>query len=382
LATRHDVTIVGFTSGSEVIPPSFPIRTIEFAWDKPPLYREMGSDDPNVWRPAYEQLNSEIAEPWFVSYLQSAGMEALLGRVSREGFDLIVVHHSNMARFLPAIAPDVPKILNLHNVHALIAERAAAELSGAEAEEARWEAERTRRFERHAASQCELCLVTSEHEADAARRLLGIEHIRVVPNGVDSSRFAPSDGPTTAGYLLFTGTMCYPPNVEAARYFAKAVLPRVRQEEPAARLHIVGAFPVEEVKALASDSVVVHGRVPSMVPYYHEAAVVVVPLLHGGGTRHKILEAAACEKAVVTTTLGVEGLDFTAGKEVVVADTADEFADAVVHLLRAEGERRELGRRARRVARQVEWDEIGTAYCRIVEDVAQQRALATSLEAR
>jgi glycosyltransferase involved in cell wall biosynthesis len=342
----------------------------------------MGSGDPNVWRPAYEKLDREIEEPWFVSHLQSARMEELLGRVSREGFDVIVIHHTNMARFLHALAPDVPKVLNLHNVHALIAERAAAELSGEEGDEARREAERTRLFERQAASQCALCLATSEHEARAARRLLGIEHIRVVANGVDTSRFAPADTPPTAGYLLFTGTMCYPPNVEAARHFATEVLPRVRQEVPEARLHIVGAFPAEEVKALASDSVVVHGQVPSMVPYYHEAVVVVVPLLHGGGTRHKILEAAACEKAVVTTTLGVEGLDFAAGAEVVVADAADDFAGAVVHLLRDEGERRELGRRARRVARRFEWDEIGAAYCRIVEDVAQHRPAMVPVEAR
>jgi glycosyltransferase involved in cell wall biosynthesis len=217
----------------------------------------------------------------------------------------------------------------------------------------------------------------------AARRLLGIDHIRVVPNGVDTDMFVPAEDVPTEGYLLFTGKMNYAPNGEAACYFAREVLPLVRLQMPTARLHIVGAEPGEEVKALACDDVVVHGFVPDVRPYYREAAVVVVPLLRGGGTRLKILEAAACAKAVVSTTLGAEGLELRTGANIVLADSAETFAAEVVGLLGDPARCRCLGRAARAAALRYEWDDIGGHLCGIVEELVQpargNRACASAL---
>jgi polysaccharide biosynthesis protein PslH len=103
----------------------------------------------------------------------------------------------------------------------------------------------------------------------------------------------------------------------------------------------------------------------------------VAPLLHGGGTRLKILEAAASGKAIVSTSRGTEGLQFRVGEDIVVADSAPAFAQAVVDLLRDAPRRRALGRRARDVARQHDWEQIGRQVCRIVEDVAERAHPAT-----
>jgi glycosyltransferase involved in cell wall biosynthesis len=378
LAWRHEVTVVGFACDEARVPPPFPVRTFEHPWEWPPLYRDMLFGDDPVSQAAYDKLLNETEEPWFVSCRQSAGMEELLRRVGSEGFDLVLIEHTNMARFLPALPPDVPWILDLVDLHALMAERAAVDLLGADATKARREAQRTRRFERRAALQCALCLATSECEAKAGRRLLGIDHVRVVANGVDTALFVPAEDTQTEDYVLFTGSMDYAPNVEAVSFFAREVLPLVRREAPAARLHIVGTRPKAEVLALAGDDVVVHGFVPDMRPYYRKAAVVVAPLLHGGGTRIKILEAAACAKAVVATTLGAEGLNLRPGADIVLADTAETFAAAVTRLLSDPERRRRLGRSARAAALPYDWDGIGSQFLQIVEELANSTTCCRS----
>ncbi len=243
-------------------------------------------------------------------------------------------------------------------------------LRQAEEEADRCEAERTRRFESWAAASCTLCLAVSEREAEAVRTLLGVSHVRVVPNGVDTAHFMPGQGDEVHGQILFTGTMDYAPNIEAVHYFIKAILPLIHALTPDATFQVVGTRPTQPILQTAGGAVVVHGQVADMAPHFRETSVVVVPLLHGGGTRLKILEAAASGKAIVTTTLGMEGLDFRPGEDLLVADTPIEFAQAVVGLLRDPEHRRRLGRQAHREAQRYDWDASGEGLLRIVEEVA------------
>jgi glycosyltransferase involved in cell wall biosynthesis len=113
--------------------------------------------------------------------------------------------------------------------------------------------------------------------------------------------------------------------------------------------------------------VIVHGTVPDMRPYFRRATLVVVPLLHGGGTRLKILEAGASGKAIVSTSVGAEGLAFRPGHDLVLADTPEEFADAVTRLCRDGRQRAHLGRNARAASLRYEWKRLGESLCRIVE---------------
>jgi glycosyltransferase involved in cell wall biosynthesis len=189
----------------------------------------------------------------------------------------------------------------------------------------------------------------------------------VVPNGVDARYFVPTPGSGQEGYILFTGSMIYRPNVRAVQHFSREILPRIRSRSPLARFHIVGASPTKDVKDLASDHVTVHGAVPDMRPYYADAAVVVAPLLDGGGTRLKILEAAACGKAIVSTSIGAEGLEFRSRRDILLADSAGDFSDAVVGLLGDEPRRDELGRHARAASLPYDWVQVGADYCRLIE---------------
>ena len=213
-------------------------------------------------------------------------------------------------------------------------------------------------------------MAVSAEEAAAARSLLGATQVHMVPNGVDTSYFAPASGRRDPGKVLFTGRMSYSPNAEAAVQFAKRVLPLVLREVPHARFHVVGDAPSVEVEALG-ETVAIHGRVGDIRMHQRTAEVVVVPVRSGGGTRLKLLEAAACGNAVVTTPLGVEGLTFEPGRDLLVAETDVDFAAAVVDLLRDPDRRAALGVRARAAACRYEWKGIGEAFLQVIEAIAR-----------
>ncbi len=375
LSAEHDVTLVGFSWDSQDSPIicSLPVEVICVPWEPSGPYRKMHEGSPSVSQAASHHLAYESAEPWFVSYYNSATMESLLADLVSRAFDLILIEHSFMARFLPFLRPDVPKVLDMHNVHTLMAWRRVQEKSGSEQADALKEFERTQSYERTVCSACQLCLCCSDQDAEAARRFLNIEHLKVIPNGVDTAMMTIGKAPVTPGYLLFTGMMNYEPNREAVRYFVKEILPLIRAEVPYATFHIAGANPTPEVTALTADSVYIHGSVPDMRPYFHQASVVVVPLLHGGGTRLKILDAAACGKPIVSTSVGAEGLNFVDGRGLLIADSAPRFAQTVVGLLSNPDRQAELSRWARRAAETYDWSDIASEFCGVMTDVAQRR---------
>ena len=165
-------------------------------------------------------------------------------------------------------------------------------------------------------------------------------------------------GPLPAGAdVVFVGSMSYVPNVDAVTFFARDVLPLITAAVPGATFTIVGARPSPAVRALASlPGVRVTGAVDDVNPFYAAAAVAVVPLRMAGGVRMKILEALGLGAAIVSTTIGAEGLDLESGADLVIADTPEQLAEAVIGLLRDPALRERLGRHARETAaRRFSW---------------------------
>lgn len=156
-----------------------------------------------------------------------------------------------------------------------------------------------------------------------------------VSNGVDSEYFSPErsyDNPYTAGELplVFVGAMDYWPNVDAVTNFVRVILPVVRQRLPALRFYIVGSNPPPEVTALGSEqNVVVTGRVPDVRPYVAHASAVVAPLRIARGVQNKVLEGMAMAKTVITSTEALTGINADIGKDILLANTPAEFADAI-----------------------------------------------------
>jgi glycosyltransferase involved in cell wall biosynthesis len=179
----------------------------------------------------------------------------------------------------------------------------------------------------------------------------------VVPNGVDMAYYT-ADVPALVGEegpgpqdLVFTAKMDFRPNVDAVLWFAETVLPQIRRESPDTRFWIVGKDPHPRLAPLAADpGIVVTGWVEDVRPYIAAAALYVIPLRIGGGTRLKVLEAMGMGQAIVSTTLGCEGFDLTPDQELSIADTPDQFAAAVLALLRDPERRARMGRTARQYA--------------------------------
>ncbi len=196
-------------------------------------------------------------------------------------------------------------------------------------------------------------------------------HIDVVPNGVDTQLHQSLPIENILPTLLFVGIMEYQPNADGAIYFCQEILPIIKRTIPEVDLWIVGQDPLPEVRALASGSVHVTGRVPEVLPYYQRSSIAVVPLRAGGGTRLKILEAMALGRPVVTTTIGCEGLDVRDGEHVLIADTPEEFSSRVVELLTDRDLYLRIAANARElVVNRYDWKAIGAQMLRIYDDMA------------
>jgi glycosyltransferase involved in cell wall biosynthesis len=166
------------------------------------------------------------------------------------------------------------------------------------------------------------------------------------------------------------------PNEDGVLYFHREILSRIRGVEPDVTLSIVGRDPTPPVRQLASErGIDVTGRVDDVRPYVARASVYIVPLRIGGGTRLKIFEAMSMGKAVVSTTIGAEGLPVTPGRDIVIADEPARFAEAAVRLLRHDAERHRIELAARQlVVERYDWSAVAHELDSALERVVHARA--------
>jgi len=225
------------------------------------------------------------------------------------------------------------------------------------------------RYEARACRELDKVVVVSEADAKALRSLVPTLQCAVVPNGVDTDFFHPLEAEESETTLAFTGKMDFRPNVDAVLWFIREVLPQIRREVPQASLKVVGRNPHARLQGLQrSSNIILTGIVDDVRPYIGEAAVYVVPLRVGGGTRLKLLEAMSMAKAIVSTSLGCEGIPVQPDRELVIADDPASFAQAVVRLIRDRERRSELGVSARELAvAQHDWRHIAPLLERVYE---------------
>src|SRR4051812_39467228 len=314
--------------------------------------------------------------PYGVAKYRSEAFRATVDRLFRERrFDAVVcdflVPVVNMPDRLPC-----PGILFTHNVEAEIwrrhAENAGNPLSRYLLRQ-QWR--RMLRFERNALGRFDLVLAVSEADRDTFQRLYP-DTLRtsahVVQTGVDTAYFAPASAPERRAHMVFTGSMDWLPNEDGMQYFVRDILPRIRQVEPEATLSIIGRAPTPSVRRLAGDpGIEVTGRVDDVRPHVAAGSVYVVPLRIGGGTRLKIFEAMSMGKAVVSTTVGAEGLPVTPGQNILIADEPARFAQAVVHMMRDGDARRRVEAEARRiVVERYDWSAVAQDFEAALEQVA------------
>jgi glycosyltransferase involved in cell wall biosynthesis len=193
----------------------------------------------------------------------------------------------------------------------------------------------------------------------------------VIPNGIDlPAALAGRERENAEPVLAFVGLMSYEPNADAALFFARRVLPLLQHEIPGVKFLIVGMDPTPSVRELHNGkSVFVTGAVPDVADYLLSCSVVVVPIRFAGGTRVKILEALAYRKAVVSTTIGAEGIEVESGKHLLLADSPEDLAKACTLLLKDSGLRRRLGEEGFNLIRdRYQWKSIEGMIGEIVRD--------------
>jgi glycosyltransferase involved in cell wall biosynthesis len=245
-----------------------------------------------------------------------------------------------------------PVVVMAHNVESLIWER----LWQNEANRIkRWYIKRQfakyEFFERSVFSQVALTIAVSDKDADLARTQYAARRVAVVENGVDLDYFAPTLQPRDPYDILFLGSLDWRANLDAVVFLLDEIFPRVLASEPTAHLSIVGRRPpkwlIERVGAL--DYARIEPDVPDVRPYLNRCGALAVPLRVGGGSRLKILEAAACLCPVVSTPVGAEGLNFAPDVHYLQAGTADAIADALLQTIRHSNRVAEMATSARDV---------------------------------
>ena len=185
--------------------------------------------------------------------------------------------------------------------------------------------------------------------------------VDVLPNGVDLDYYHWMEEEKEADSIVFLGKMNYYVNVDSITYFAKFIYPLIKAQRPGAHLTIVGYNPDRTVRNLSRDpSIVVTGGVPDVRPYFARSMVAIAPMISGSGIQNKILQAMAVGTPVVTTSLACQALQVTPGEHLLVADTPEQFAQAVVAVLKDKSLQKKLSANARRYVEECHnWNVIG-----------------------
>lgn len=271
---------------------------------------------------------------------------------------------------------NIPSVLFQHNVESEIWRR-HSQTASSPLKKAMYALEfrKMLRYEQAALRKFQRVIAVSDNDRALMTPWAATGSITVVPTGVDLAQYKPHPSNTTdpAPLVTFVGAMDWEPNVDGVEYFCASIWPAIKSELPQAKFRIVGRNPVPRVEKWASDSIEVTGRVPSVVEHLHDSAVVIVPLRVGGGTRLKIYEAMAAGKAVVSTTVGAEGLDVHHGRDIILADDANAFSQAVIMLLRDRELRRRYEKAAAETAARYDWPAIGQRFSEVLQSVAQEK---------
>jgi polysaccharide biosynthesis protein PslH len=278
--------------------------------------------------------------------------------LAQHRYDIVQVEGIELARYVTTrrLSSRPRIVFDDHNVEFLLQQR-AYHLDRARvgrfhsAAYSALQAHRLRAYERLVCESADAVIAVSEQDADKLRSIARSEPV-VIPNAIDLSDYPFVEERSTDGCtLLFPGTMDFRPNADAAIWFVEAILPRLERAVPDVQCFFAGRRPQDRLvrHGQRDPQIAVTGDVPSMTPYWDRATLCILPLQIGGGSRFKALEAMALGVPIVSTSLGMEGIDASAGHDYLRADDAASFAESVRHLLDDPSLQRSLARHARQV---------------------------------
>ncbi len=330
-------------------------------------------------RSLYERARQRLwyarraAHPLVERYWSGTLERQLQQFLAHRHYDAIVIEELSLSGYLPVLRRTGARLVfDAHNVES----RLRTELAGATEQQTgspgarfrqRVGARRLFEAEQQAFQGADLVWACSDYDAHELQRLYGTAtSVTVVPNGLNVAGYeqagaiAPDEDwrchPLTVSFL---GTYSYWPNEDAALRLIKEVLPLLQRVQPEARLLLIGRDPSPAMQAAADAArgVVITGAVPSILPHLREPSVLALPIAYGSGTRLKVLEAFASRRPVVSTRKGAEGIDAHDGEHLLLRESPEEIADAVLRLWQDQGMRAALCRQAHHLVRQrYSWD--------------------------
>lgn len=318
----------------------------------------------------WDHLRSLATGRVYTRYTYDAGAyrAELLALLAQGGWCAAHAESLDMAGYFPLLR-GIPLICVHHDVQSqLLSRRATVEGSWLRRRYLRHQAGLMRREEISWAANVALNVVVSETDRQSLLALAPSARVLVAPNAVDTSAWAPSaKGHAEPDDLVFVGGSDWFPNLDGMQWFAELVLPLLRLSRTGIRARWVGRATTTEQARFAALGIDSTGYVEDPRAYVAQAKCVIVPIRVGGGTRIKLLEAWAAGKAVVSTTIGAEGLAAVDGENILIGDAPGEFAAALARLLDSETLRSSLGNAGRQtVLRDYQWSAVGrllrTAY--------------------
>lgn len=365
LHNRHEVHYAGLWNPKN---PEGPARANEYSSYSYPVRHA----PPEKTSPAFAlQLVRGLFTPLPVPVFRycSAEMRTQVDRLRREGsFDHVVCDFLNSA---PHFSDLSGVTLFQHNVEAVIWQRHAENApSPLHRTYFKLQADRMAAYERSVCQGVKNVIAVSEADACTMRERYGVKRVGAVPTGVDVPFYTPPSGVEKNADLVFVGSMDWMPNIDGVLWFVNDVLPLIRKTRSTCSLTIAGRKPTKEIADLAQrDSRIrITGTVDDVRPWLWGAKAAIVPLRIGGGTRLKIYEAMAARTAVVSTTIGAEGLDVSPGENILIADTPQAFADSCLRLIGDASERSRISETAwEHVAERHSWESAATAFERLLQ---------------
>lgn len=305
-------------------------------------------------------INIFSTRPFVADKYYSEEMKAEMLRCIKE-FDIDLVHLDMLPLGVYLDGISKPLLLNAHNIESKLLKRKVKAVGyGIAKLYFAIQAARLERFERMVVSRVDHVVVCSDEDRAILQLLVPGKKVSVIPNGVDIEFYRPDNKiKIKNGRLAFIGGMNWFPNKDAVIWFDREVIGNILKRDPSVILDLIGKSK-GEMKLMNERSIIMHGFVDDIRPFLERAAVVVVPIRVGGGTRLKVLEAMSMGKAIVSTSVGIEGISLEHGKNVLVADTPTEFTDCVHKVLHDAALRYRLGAAARKlVASKYQWNIIG-----------------------
>jgi glycosyltransferase involved in cell wall biosynthesis len=317
----------------------------------------------------------------FYDYSHKEFDRELRGELSVAPPDLVHLDSMDLYRWLPSL-PAVPVACTHHNVESeLLRGRADRIPRRATRAYLRHQANLVEKVERRLCSRFALNVMTSERDAQRLRVLAPGARTSVIPNGVDVEYFRPtSPRSLVPGRIAFLGPTYMFPNRDAVDFFLADIWPLITRQVPKSTFRLIGKNSIDEKLRFESHpGVICEGYVSDIRPSFTEAECSVVPLRVGGGTRLKILDAWSMGKAIVSTSIGCEGLETADGRNILIRDDAKSFADAVVQVLSDAELRNRLGHEGRMtVEKHYAWPTVGRKLSSLYTELIDDRSATVS----